>query len=106
MSDPLLEAAIKRRFGAAARIENFEVATLGGSSRTLLFDLVDGAARRRLVSRQESYQAADSPFLRFCAFVPFRFSISVALPSKSERAALRFVTSSGSRERLSALVAE
>jgi hypothetical protein len=30
----------------------------------------------------------------------------VALPSKSERAALRFVTSSGSRERLSALVAE
>lgn len=63
MSDPLLEAAIKRRFGAAARIENFEVATLGGSSRTLLFDLVDGAARRRLVSRQESYQAADSPFL-------------------------------------------
>lgn len=63
MSDPLLEAALKRRFGASARIENFEVATLGGSSRTLLFDLVEGDARQRLVSRQESYQAADSPFL-------------------------------------------
>jgi len=63
MSDARLEAAITRRFGAIARIENFEVATLGGSSRTILFDLVDGATRRRLVSRQESYQAADSPFL-------------------------------------------
>jgi hypothetical protein len=30
----------------------------------------------------------------------------VALPFKSERAALRFVTGLGSRERLSALVAE
>ena len=58
-----LGAAIARRFGNAARIENLEVATLGGSNRTLLFDLVEGAGRRRLVSRQQTYQAGDSPFL-------------------------------------------
>ena len=40
-----------------------EAATLGGSNRTLLFDLVEGAGRRRLVSRQQTYQAGDSPFL-------------------------------------------
>jgi aminoglycoside phosphotransferase (APT) family kinase protein len=58
-----LAAAIARRIGSAARIENVEVATLGGSNRTLLFDLVEGASRRRLVSRQQTYQAGDSPFL-------------------------------------------
>jgi aminoglycoside phosphotransferase (APT) family kinase protein len=58
-----LAAAIARRFGNAARIENVEVATLGGSNRTLLFDLVEAAGRRRLVSRQQTYQAGDSPFL-------------------------------------------
>jgi aminoglycoside phosphotransferase (APT) family kinase protein len=58
-----LGAAIARRFGNAARIENLEVATLGGSNRTLLFDLVEKAGRRRLVSRQQTYQAGDSPFL-------------------------------------------
>lgn len=58
-----LAAAIARRFGSAARIENVEVATLGGSNRTLLFDLIDGVGRRRLVSRQQTYEAGDSPFL-------------------------------------------
>ena len=58
-----LAAAIARRFGGAARIENVEVATLGGSNRTLLFDLIEGASRRRLVSRQQTYEAGDSPFL-------------------------------------------
>jgi len=58
-----LAAAIARRFGSAARIENVEVATLGGSNRTLLFDLVEGASRRRLVSRQQTYLAGDSPFI-------------------------------------------
>ncbi|MGD9601333.1 MAG: phosphotransferase family protein [Gammaproteobacteria bacterium] len=62
---PILEkiaAAVRRRFGSAARIDNVEVATLGGSNRTLLFDLVEGHARRRLVSRQETYRLPNSPF--------------------------------------------
>lgn len=83
--EPLLQAAIVRRFGSAARIENLEVATLGGSSRTLLFDLVDGSARRRLASRQETYVAADSPFLtpgdQFRAIaVAFRHDLPVPQP--------------------------
>jgi aminoglycoside phosphotransferase (APT) family kinase protein len=58
-----LRGAIRRRFGAAARVENVVVPTLGGINRTLIFDLVEGTARRRLVSRQESPGEADSPFL-------------------------------------------
>jgi aminoglycoside phosphotransferase (APT) family kinase protein len=59
-----LAEAVRRRLGAATRIENVVVATLGGSNRTLIFDAVDGAgARQRLVSRQETYQGPHSPFL-------------------------------------------
>jgi aminoglycoside phosphotransferase (APT) family kinase protein len=58
-----LTRAVQRRSGAAARLENIVVPTLGGSNRTVIFDLVDGPARRRLVSRQETYQGEDSPFL-------------------------------------------
>ncbi len=58
-----LATALRRRFGEAARIENVAVPTLGGSNRTIVFDLVEGAARRRLVSREETYRAANSPFL-------------------------------------------
>jgi aminoglycoside phosphotransferase (APT) family kinase protein len=58
-----LREAIRRRYGEAARVENVVVPTLGGINRTLIFDLVEGAARRRLVSRQESRGEADSPFL-------------------------------------------
>ena len=58
-----LQAAVERRFGAAARVENVEQATLGGSNRTLLFDVVLGATRRRLVSREETFAGADKPFL-------------------------------------------
>jgi aminoglycoside phosphotransferase (APT) family kinase protein len=64
--EPLLERlrhAVTRRFGAAARIDDVVVATLGGSNRTLLFDLVEGAARRRLVFRQETYRLPMSPFI-------------------------------------------
>jgi aminoglycoside phosphotransferase (APT) family kinase protein len=39
------------------------VSTSGGSSRTVLFDVVEGSARRRLASRQESYVADNSPYL-------------------------------------------
>ena len=58
-----LRVAVTRRFGAAARIDNIVVATLGGSNRTLLFDLVEGAACRRLVFRQETYSLPFSPFI-------------------------------------------
>ena len=58
-----LEGAVRRRFGTAAARENIEVATLGGSNRTLLFDLVEGPTRRRLVFRQETYRLEQSPFI-------------------------------------------
>lgn len=58
-----LVAAIRRRFGSAVRVENVETPTLGGSNRTIVFDLVEGASRRRLVSREETYAAPNSPFL-------------------------------------------
>ena len=58
-----LREAVRRRYGHSARVENVIVPTLGGINRTLIFDLVEGAARRRLVSRQESPGEADSPFL-------------------------------------------
>lgn len=58
-----LAAAVRKRFGATATLDNVEVATLGGSNRTLLFDLVEGAARRRLVFRQETYRLEQSPFI-------------------------------------------
>lgn len=58
-----LKRALARRFGSAATVENVVVPTLGGSNRTILFDLVEGASRRRLVSRQETYSGDDSPFL-------------------------------------------
>jgi aminoglycoside phosphotransferase (APT) family kinase protein len=55
--------AVARRFGAQARIDNVVQPTLGGSNRTIIFDLVDGNAVRRLVSRQETYSGEESPFL-------------------------------------------
>jgi len=58
-----LAAALRRRYGAGARVENVAIPTLGGSNRTIVFDLVEGASRRRLVSREETYRAANSPFL-------------------------------------------
>lgn len=58
-----LRVAVKRRFGDASEIENVTVATLGGSNRTLLFDHVEPAGRRRLVFRQETYRLAGSPFI-------------------------------------------
>lgn len=58
-----LRAALRRRFGNQVDLDNIDIATLGGSNRTLLFDLVDGAARRRLVFRQETYNVGYTPFL-------------------------------------------
>ena len=58
-----IRRAVRRRFGEKAEIANVVVPTLGGVNRTVLFDLVDGSTIRRLVSRQETYSAEDSPFL-------------------------------------------
>jgi aminoglycoside phosphotransferase (APT) family kinase protein len=58
-----LREAVMRRFGAAADIDNVVFTSLGGSNLTVLFDLVDGAARRRLVFRQETIIPENSPFL-------------------------------------------
>ena len=58
-----IRRAVRRRFGGNARIDNIVSPTLGGSNRTVVFDLVEGNAARRLVSRQETYSAEDSPFL-------------------------------------------
>jgi aminoglycoside phosphotransferase (APT) family kinase protein len=58
-----LREAVRRRWGNAADVENVEQATLGGSNRTLLFDLVQGAHCTRLVSREETFAGAEKPFL-------------------------------------------
>ncbi len=65
MNERLL-AAVRRRFGSAATIESVVLPTLGGSNLTTIFDVVDGssaASRRRLVARQETYVADNTPFL-------------------------------------------
>lgn len=59
----LLRAAVRRRYGESADIRNPVVATLGGSSRTILFDLYGAGETQRLVSRQETYTLDASPFL-------------------------------------------
>ena len=61
-----LLAAVRRHFGSAATIENVVMPTLGGSNLTTIFDVVEGSGlqnRRRLVSRQETYVADNTPFL-------------------------------------------
>lgn len=58
-----LAAAVRRRFGERASVDNVVQATLGGSNRTLLFDLVEGTARRRLVSREETISGEAAPFV-------------------------------------------
>ncbi|MCZ6896008.1 MAG: phosphotransferase family protein [Gammaproteobacteria bacterium] len=58
-----LRTAVKGRFGSDAEVDNVEVATLGGSNRTLLFDLKTAERRRRLVFRQETVTLENSPFI-------------------------------------------
>jgi len=58
-----LQAALQRRFGTRARVENLNRPTVGGSNHTVLFDLVEGSSRRRLVLRAETYTAPGSPFI-------------------------------------------
>ena len=58
-----LQAAVRRHLGGRLVVENLERPTVGGSNLTVLFDVVDGGHRRRLVLRVETYTAPDSPFL-------------------------------------------
>jgi len=58
-----LGVALRRRYGDSATIGNVSVATLGGSSRTILFDTQIDGERQALVSRQETYTLDQSPFL-------------------------------------------
>jgi aminoglycoside phosphotransferase (APT) family kinase protein len=58
-----LEVAVRRRLGDGIALKNVSVATLGGSSRTIIFDAIEGSTSRRLVSRQETYTLDQSPFL-------------------------------------------
>lgn len=58
-----LRSTLQRHFGEAATVENMSVATLGASNRTVLFDLVTGSSRRRLVLRQETVKSEFSPFI-------------------------------------------
>lgn len=58
-----LGRAVQRRYGQDASVENISVATFGASNRTLLFDLVESGARRRLVLRQETVKSEYSPFI-------------------------------------------
>lgn len=58
-----LGVVMRRRFGQTATVERVEVATFGASNRTLLFDLVEGASRQRLVLRQETVKSEVSPFI-------------------------------------------
>ena len=44
-----IRRAVTRRYGSLAKIDNITVATLGGSSRTVIFDLIDGGKSRGLV---------------------------------------------------------
>jgi len=58
-----IRRAIRRRYGEHARIDEIVAPTLGGSNRTVIFNLLEGCASRRLVSRQETYSGEESPFL-------------------------------------------
>jgi aminoglycoside phosphotransferase (APT) family kinase protein len=58
-----LAQVLARHVGSSVSIENVVVPTLGGSNQTIIFDLVDGKSRRRMVSRQATYAGNDSPFL-------------------------------------------
>jgi aminoglycoside phosphotransferase (APT) family kinase protein len=58
-----LRTALRRRYGTTTDIARITVATLGGSNRTLLFDLQQGRSCRRLVLRQETVPPDYTPFL-------------------------------------------
>src|ERR1700679_3459501 len=84
-----IRRAVRRRCGENARIDNIVSPTLGGSNRTVVFDLIEShaspGASRRLVSRQETYSAEDSPFLsptdQFKVMTPaFRHGLPVPEP--------------------------
>jgi aminoglycoside phosphotransferase (APT) family kinase protein len=58
-----IRRCIKSRYGNASDIANIELATLGGSNRTVLFDVMRASQPLRLVLRQETVPSEYSPFL-------------------------------------------
>lgn len=58
-----IRRAVIRRYGTSAKIDNIVVATLGGSNRTVIFDLIESGTSRRLVSRQETYTGEEQAFI-------------------------------------------
>ncbi len=60
----VLTQAMRRHLGAGVTVENIVIPTLGGVNRTIIFDCVDGTARRRMVSRQSTYEGEGNPFVR------------------------------------------
>jgi len=61
--DDRLRNALARRFGEAVQLEIVGEPSMGGSNHTLLFDLIEGSARGRLVMRRETYTGLGNPFL-------------------------------------------
>ena len=58
-----LDGVMRQHFGEGVRVAGLSQATLGGSNRTILFDLVERNTTRRLVLRQESVPPDYTPFL-------------------------------------------
>ena len=59
-----LTCAVQKRLGSGVTLDAVVMPTLGGSNQTVVFDVVEaGGARRRLVSRSETFTGTDSPFI-------------------------------------------
>lgn len=56
-------AALARRWGGQPAVRLAFQPSLGGSNRTLVFDVTHAGQTRRLVSREESFAQSHSPFL-------------------------------------------
>jgi aminoglycoside phosphotransferase (APT) family kinase protein len=58
-----LQAAVRRHFGAAARVCPVSRPSLGSSNDTLVFDLSESSSQRRLVLRRETYTGSGQPYI-------------------------------------------
>ena len=54
---------VREGFGNNCCVENLRLATLGGSNRTILFDVIDKGTVRKLVLRTNSVPSEFTPFL-------------------------------------------
>ncbi len=58
-----LGTALRRRWGSDVQVGDVRFPTVGGSSRTILFETIERGRTRWLVSREETYNEPNSPFL-------------------------------------------